>query len=150
VETVLLPSANAIVGVGAAVMVKAYCDVAVVTPLPDALIVMEKVPGVALDATMNETAELAVAPVNCAGLKLEVTPVGRLLADSVTAPVYPPARDNVAVAVAVPPGATDADDAERLRAILCGVVGVLSLLLEHAARINGTATNASKRLIDSS
>jgi hypothetical protein len=47
-----------------------------------------------------------VAPVAEAGLKLALTPAGRPLADSATAPVKPPLRAMLIVLVAVPPCGT--------------------------------------------
>lgn len=64
----------------------------------------EYVPGCALSATSTVRTELPEALGTDGGLKLQVTPAGKLLHESVTVPVNPPSGAIVTVDVALLPG----------------------------------------------
>jgi hypothetical protein len=67
------------------------------------VIVIEYVPGVALDATVNVAVELPAPPVTVVGLNPTVTPLGRFDADSATADEKPPSAEIEIVEFPLPP-----------------------------------------------
>jgi len=87
-----------------------------VTPLPDALTVTVYVPGVTVEGTVRvsvESPEPGAGKVR--GLKLAVTPVGRLEADNVIAASNPPVRTAATVVIPLAPCCTVRVLGETLR-----------------------------------
>ena len=100
---VALPMVSVAPGDAAAVTVTLSVDWAVVTPVPAALIVIGIVAGATVPATATVTV-LVVAPAAIvAEPNVTVTPAGAPVDVSATAPVKPPARTIVAVALPLPP-----------------------------------------------